>query len=149
MAAAPRPAATSIAALLDQFKAETDPDDAFTRLFKLWNATYVAGDVDPCTQAQQQGLECLMQRGSFGQLRHYNRPAILMLNDDKGGAHQVVVAELSDEGARIDLGGARRDVTIAELSRYWYGDFVLLQRQNGASAASAPVLEPAASPQGG
>ena len=97
--------------LLDQYKAETDPDDAFTRLFKLWNATYVAGDVDPCTQAQQQGLECLMQRGSFGQLRHYNRPAILMLNDDKGGAHQVVVAELSDERARIDLGGSRREVT--------------------------------------
>ena len=75
------------------YKAETDPDNAFTQLFKLWKASYVAGDVDPCTQAQQQGLECLMQRGSFGQLRHYNRPAILLLNDDKGGTHQVVIAD--------------------------------------------------------
>ena len=116
VAAAPAaPAATPLADLLDRYKAETDPDDAFAQLFKLWKAVYVAGDVDPCTQAQQQGLECLMQRGSFGQLRHYNRPAILMLNDPKGGAHQVVVATLSDERAQIDLGGARREVSIAEL----------------------------------
>ena len=137
--------ASSLAELLDRYKAETDPDNAFTQLFKLWKATYVAGEVDPCTQAQQQGLQCLMQRGSFGQLRHYNRPAILMLNDDKGGAHQVVMATLGADRAQIDLGGARRDVSIAELSRYWYGDFVLLQKRGrGGAAAAAPMLSPAA-----
>ncbi len=138
----------SLAALLERYKAETDPDNAFTQLFRLWKASYVAGEVDPCTQAQQQGLQCLMQRGSFGQLRHYNRPAILMLNDDKGGAHQVVMATLTDERAQIDLGGARRDVSIAELSRYWYGDFVLLQKRGANAAAQVPLLDPAAK-QGG
>lgn len=137
---APASAQPSLAQLLDRYKAETDPDNAFTHLFKLWKASYVAGDVDPCTQAHQQGLECLMQRGSFGQLRHYNLPAILMLSDDKGGNHQVVMAALSDERAQLDLGGARHEVSIAELSRYWYGDFVLLQRRGKSASAPAPLL---------
>jgi general secretion pathway protein A len=136
----PPPAAPSLAQLLDRYKAETDPDNAFTQLFRLWKANYVAGEVDPCTQAQQQGLQCLMQRGSFGQLRHYNRPAILLLNDGKGGTHQVVMATLTDEDAQIDLGGARRAISIAELSRYWYGDFVLLQKRGKGAAAQAPEL---------
>jgi general secretion pathway protein A len=145
----PPPQPPSLAQLLDRYKSETDPDNAFTQLFKLWKASYVAGEVDPCTQAQQQGLQCLMQRGSFGQLRHYNRPAILMLNDPKGGSHQVVMATLTDERAQIDLGGSRRDVSIAELSRYWYGDFVLLQRRGGRGAtAKAPELTPAATHSG-
>ena len=69
-----------------------------------------------------------MQRGSFGQLRMYNRPAILLLNDDAGAKHQVVLASLDDEHARIELAGATYEVGIGELSRYWFGDFVLLWR---------------------
>jgi len=133
-------AAVSLPALLKQHKAETDPDNAFTRLFSLWKASYVAGNTDPCTQARKQGLECLMQRGSFGQLRLYNRPAILMLNDDVGGAHQVVLASLDDEQAQLDIGGTHTEVSIGELSRYWFGDFVLLQRRGAAAAADAPQL---------
>jgi general secretion pathway protein A len=114
--------------LLTRHAGETDTDGAFGRLFGLWGIQYVPGGTDPCTQATQQGLECLTQRGSFGQLRLYNRPAILLLNDDTGGTHQVVLTRLDDEHARIDLGGARHDVGIGELSRYWFGDFVMLWR---------------------
>ncbi|HEY8506821.1 MAG TPA: peptidoglycan-binding protein, partial [Steroidobacteraceae bacterium] len=123
-----KPEAQPLAALLTQYKSETGPDGAFTKLFRIWGAKYVAGKVDPCSQAVRQGLECLMQRGSFGQLRLYNRPAILLLNDDNGEAWQVVLTALSDELAQIDLGGARHDVKITELSQYWLGDFVLLWR---------------------
>ncbi len=74
----------------------------------------------------KQGLECLVQRGSFGQLRLYNRPAILMLSDDAGVSHQVVLKGLDDDHAHIEIGGSRTDVGIADLSRYWLGDFVML-----------------------
>ena len=117
----------ALAALLEQHSAETGPDSAFGKLFGLWGAHYTAGSVDPCTQAAQQGLECFVQRGSLAQLRLYNRPAILMLGDDSGAQHQVVLLALDDEQAHIDLGGARK-VGIGELSRYWFGDFVLLWR---------------------
>jgi len=125
----PQPATVppTLAKLLAAHATQTDPDSAFARLFALWGARYVAGNVDPCTQALQQGLECFVQKGSLAQLRLYNRPAILVLSDDAGASHQVVLSGLDDERARIDLGGAQA-VPIAELSRYWFGDFVLLWR---------------------
>jgi len=119
--------APTLARLLAQHSGETDPDSAFGKLFSLWGARYVTGSVDPCTQALQQGLECFVQRGSFAQLRLYNRPAILMLNDDAGMAHQVVLSALDDERAQVYLDGPH-SIGILELSHYWFGDFVLLWR---------------------
>ncbi|HEY5102347.1 MAG TPA: AAA family ATPase [Steroidobacteraceae bacterium] len=133
-AASPAPAlsapvqAVALQALLTGNKNATGQDDAFTQLFNLWGAHYTAGNTDACSQAAQQGMECLVQRGSFGQLRMYNRPAILLLSDDAGAKHQVVLASLDDEHARIDLAGVAHEVGIGELSRYWFGDFVLLWR---------------------
>ena len=82
----------------------------------------------PCTQAGQQGLECVTERGSFGQLRLYNRPAILLLNDAGGASHQVVLTALDDEQAQARSRRHRTSVSIGELSRYWLGDFVMLWR---------------------
>jgi general secretion pathway protein A len=114
--------------LLAKHAGETDTDSAFSKLFGLWRIQYVPAGVDPCSQASNQGLECLNQRGSFGQLRLYNRPAILMLNDDAGASHQVVLTALDDQHASIQLGGASHEVSIGELARYWFGDFVMLWR---------------------
>jgi general secretion pathway protein A len=117
-----------LAQVLTKHRAETVPDQAFNRLFKLWGLNYVAGTDDPCTQAVGQGLECLVQRGSFGQLRQFNRPAILLLNDEAGNSHQVVLTNLGDERAKVTFGNEQREVGIGELSRYWFGDFVMLWR---------------------
>jgi general secretion pathway protein A len=114
--------------LLAKHANETDTDSAFSKLFGIWRIQYVPAGVDPCSQASTQGLECLNQRGSFGQLRLYNRPAILMLNDNAGASHQVVLTAMDDEHATVQLGGASHDVSIGELSRYWFGDFVMLWR---------------------
>jgi general secretion pathway protein A len=114
--------------LLAQHANETDTDTAFSKLFGIWRIQYVPAGVDPCSQASTQGLECLNQRGSFGQLRLYNRPAILVLSDNSGTSHQVVLTALDDEHATVQLGGSSHDVSIGELSRYWFGDFVMLWR---------------------
>jgi general secretion pathway protein A len=114
--------------LLAKHANETDTDSAFSKLFGIWRIQYVPAGVDPCSQASNQGLECLNQRASFGQLRLYNRPAILMLNDNAGTSHQVVLTALDDEHATVQLGGGSHDVSIGELSRYWFGDFVMLWR---------------------
>jgi len=120
------PAGPTLASLLAQHAGDTAADGAFNRLFSLWGAHYAPGSEEPCSQAAAQGLECYVQRGSLAQLRLYNRPAILMLNDDGGVARQVVLSGLDDEQARIELGAVSQKVGIAELSRYWFGDFVLL-----------------------
>jgi general secretion pathway protein A len=120
--------------MLTQHAAETDTDSAFGRLFGLWGAKYQRNGTDPCTQAGQQGLECVAERGSFGQLRLYNHPAILLLNDG-GSTHQVVLTALDDEQARLELGGPRR-VGLGELSHYWLGDFVMLWRPGSSPVKS-------------
>jgi general secretion pathway protein A len=130
--AAPPPVPT-LAQLLVAHPAETDTDAAFAKLFALWGAKYQPDGTDPCTQAARTHLECLAARGSYGQLRLYNHPAILMLSDSGGSSHQVVLTGLDDEHARIDLGGPHA-VSLGELSHYWLGDFVMLWRP-----ASSPV----------
>jgi len=132
-AAVTPPAAPHLGELLAQHAAETDTESAFARLLGLWGARYQPNGTDPCSQATQQGLECVTERGSFGQLRLYNRPAILLLSDGAGTSHQVVLTALDDQQARIELGGAR-SVGIGELSHFWLGDFVMLWRP-----ASSPV----------
>ena len=121
-------AAADLEQLLAQYRAETDPDNAFGKLFALWGVRYDAGSEDPCTQALRSGLECLTQRGSLAQLRLFNRPAVLNVVDSQGKAHQLVLAGLDDENAHIDLGGAQREIGIGDLSRGWFGDYVLLWR---------------------
>jgi general secretion pathway protein A len=126
-------ATATLAQLLGAHAAETDTDSAFGKLFALWGARYQANGTDPCTQATRVHLECLAARGSFGQLRLYNHPAILMLSDSSGSSHQVVLTGLDDEHARLDLSGAHA-VGLGELSHFWLGDFVMLWRP-----ASSPV----------
>jgi general secretion pathway protein A len=120
--------APTLAQTLSQDHDSTDSDSAFHQLLTLWNAEYVPGKIDGCSQALTQGLHCLVQRGSFAQLRLLNRPAILMLSDDSGAAYQVVLRELHDDTARILIGTQTATVGVAELSRYWFGDFVLVWR---------------------
>jgi general secretion pathway protein A len=107
-------------------RASTDSDTAFHQLLLLWKADYAPGKVDGCSQAVAQGLRCLTQRGSLAQLRQLNRPAILMLNDDSGAGYQVVLRQLGDTTAQLQVGDQTVSINVAELTRYWYGDFVLL-----------------------
>jgi general secretion pathway protein A len=136
-APAPAPPPPDLDQLLGQFAGETDPDNAFNKLFALWGLRYVAGTVDPCSQALQAGLECLTQRGSLAQLRLFNRPAVLNVIDSSGRGHQLVLAGLDDEQAKVALGGAQRQVGIGDLSRSWFGDYVLLWRP--AAGGSQPL----------
>jgi len=133
LATTPRPPAAQLAQLLAKNAADTDTDGAFGKLFGLWGTKYQPNGTDPCTQAAALGLACIAERGSFGQLRQYNHPAILLLHDAAGTTHQVVLTALDDEQARLDLGGTQ-SVSLGELSRYWLGDFVMLWRP-----ASSPV----------
>jgi general secretion pathway protein A len=133
--AAQRPATTAapptFAQLLAMNRTSTDPDTAFAQLLGLWQAAYTPGTTDGCSQALAQGLRCLMQRGSLAQLRMLNRPAILMLSDDAGTASQVVLRALGEDTAQVQIGSQSATVSVAELTRYWFGDFVLLWRPAG------------------
>jgi general secretion pathway protein A len=131
---APRPPA--LASLLANAGAATTPDAAFTELLALWQASYTPGSADPCTQAAAQGLACVTLHSSIAQLRELQRPAILMLADEHGASHQVVLTGLGAELATLRISARSVGVGITDLARYWYGDCLLLWRP-----ASLPVSE--------
>jgi general secretion pathway protein A len=122
----------SLPGLLAKYAGDTTTDAAFSTLFGLWRIPYATDGTDPCTQAARHGLACVTERGSLGQLRLYNRPAILMLTGDQGASHEVVLTGLDGERASILLGDATHQVGDGELSRYWMGDYVMLWRPQAA-----------------
>ncbi|MDY6947368.1 MAG: AAA family ATPase, partial [Pseudomonadota bacterium] len=97
------PRAGDVADVLAQKAGMTNTESAFTQLLSLWGAKFTPRAGRPCDQALKQGLECVYQQGSWGQLRTLNRPAILTLIDDEGNAHQVVVSGLVNDTAKINL----------------------------------------------
>jgi general secretion pathway protein A len=122
------PVVTPLSLVLGKAGNHTSADEAFGALLKLWQANFVAGGGDPCGQAAHQGLECVSLRSSLAQLRELNRPAVLMLSDDERRMHQVVLVALDAVNAQLQIGDSAVYVSIAELSRYWFGDLVLLWR---------------------
>jgi general secretion pathway protein A len=126
--------APKLAQLIADHPQATGLDTAFSRLFALWGVEYRAGDADPCAFAARQQLECVDQKGSWAELRTFNRPAILIIPATGGTTHQLVLSGLSDERATLELDGKSYEVGIADLSQYWYGNYVLLWRPVDASA---------------
>jgi general secretion pathway protein A len=127
----PRP--QDVAEVLLEKVGQTNTQSAFSQLFALWGANFDPKGGRPCDQATKQGLACVYQQGSWGQLRTLNRPAILTLIDDEGNAHQLVVSGLVGDTARINLPDETKMVSIASLSRLWYGDYLVLWRPQVAS----------------
>ena len=137
VAPAPQPEAPpqsqDIADLLRDHPDQTTTESAFAQIFSLWGGKFDPTAGRPCDQALRQGLECVYQQGSWGQLRTLNRPAILTLIDDAGNAHQVTVSGLNEGNVRVGLSDTQHEVSIASISRFWYGDYLVLWRPQVAS----------------
>ncbi|GFE78630.1 ATPase AAA [Steroidobacter agaridevorans] len=140
--APPRPRPQDVAEVLVEKVGMTNTESAFSQLFSLWGAKFTPKGGRPCDQATKQGLACVYQQGTWGQLRTLNRPAILTLIDEDSNAHQVVVSGLVGDTAKINLPDETRMVSIASLSRLWYGDYLVLWRpQLGSARALSPGMQ--------
>jgi general secretion pathway protein A len=135
-----RPAPT-LAELLAANVSSTGTDAAFGKLFALWKARFSTTGARACEQATAQGLECVARKGTWAELRMLNRPAILSLIDEAGREHQVVLAGLQDDKAKLALGKEGTDAAIglADISRYWYGDYLILWRPPATPARTLNV----------
>jgi len=120
-------ALSSIAAVLADPAAATTAEDALANLLQLWQGQYRAGTADDaCTQAEQQQFECVSLRASLAELRELNRPAVLLLNAGGASVQHVLLSELGAESAHLKVGRREADVSIADLSRSWFGDIILM-----------------------
>jgi general secretion pathway protein A len=126
--APPKHSPPPLAELLADQSLAKDTDAAFAALFELWGADFAAEAESACEQALEQGLRCWYQTGTLSHLRQLDRPAILSLIDAEGGEHQVVLSALGDNTAKLHLGEPAFSVTLGDLSKYWYGDYLILWR---------------------
>jgi general secretion pathway protein A len=122
------PPVQDLSTLLALSADQTTTDAAFTELLSLWGAAYQSGAGRPCDQVADQGLQCVAQIGTFAQLKLINRPAILSLTDASTAEHQVVLVTLDGERARIKLGEAIHEISLAELADHWFGEFLVIWR---------------------
>jgi general secretion pathway protein A len=129
----------ALAALLADTRFAADATTVLHELFGLWNAIYDPAGGVPCAQAVDQHLQCLtLDHGSIGELRKINRPAMLTLIDDTGQRRFVLVTQLDYEGATLTSRGKTAHIGIAELTRYWYGDNLILWRPIFADSPLVP-----------
>ncbi len=131
------PPMAELATLLSEARIATSTDSALGSLFALWDAEYAPDADAPCEQARAAGLACLSSTdGSLAGLRRIDRPAILSLTDTEGSEHQLVIRALGSREAELASRGETHTVDIADLTRHWYGEYLLLWKPAFASAAN-------------
>jgi len=104
-----------------------DTESAMKALFGRWNLDYSAlAGATGCERALNAGLHCLYKTGTWNNLRRYDRPAIIELQDAAGNKYHVLVAALKPDTVTLEFGERRYEFPVGEVDRYWYGKYLLL-----------------------
>ena len=122
------PDTTPLAELLANPAVPKDTATAFATLFALWGRSYEPDSQPACQQAEVLNLRCWFQRGSVTYLRSLDRPAILNLIGEDGEQYQVVLQHMDADTASLAFGARTVRTTLTDLSRYWFGDSLMLWR---------------------
>ncbi len=110
--------------------AQAGPDvaaRAWKSLYSLWGVRSTAiTDEQACAQAPAAGLRCLQGGGSWTVLKHFDRPALLLLVAAEGRRVPLLLQEVVGSQVRVQVDGREFEVPIDELERYWFGEYRLL-----------------------
>ena len=98
---------------------------AYAALFRAWGVDYKWADA--CRQAESLGLRCRSARAGLDELRQLNRPAVLVMRDDKG-PFQIALIALDDKSATFVIGAETRSVALGALATQWSGQYTLFWR---------------------
>ncbi len=136
---APEEAQASLDDQLQLARELTNRQSAMAALLSLWGLEYRGGDQSGCAQAEAAGYSCLSQRGSWGNLKQFDRPAVLTLIDARGQTHNVVLVRIEEQTAELSIGGVMVTHPVGEVSDMWLGQYMLLWRPpNGFAVSMAP-----------
>jgi general secretion pathway protein A len=116
---APAAPAVDIGSAFDLPAAEES--SAWRALARRWGATLGAGD--PCASATGKALICFRSRGGLASIRQLDRPAILRLIDERGHVAHLLLTGLAGDSATLDIAGVERVLPVAQLARWWRGEF--------------------------
>jgi general secretion pathway protein A len=124
---------------------------AFRALGAAWDVDLPSQLIQPaCDVLKENGVNCLGIT-SWAQLLRYNRPSILVL-DQNDSLHRVIVFKLERDSAQVLVGQNVVDVSINELQSRWTNNGITFWRpavvgngvlQQGDSSNSLPVIRAA------
>ena len=118
--------------LEDQLRAagtQTSVEAAMHTLFGLWNVAFDdSAKASACQQAEERGLSCYFNRGSWSGIRQLDRPVMLTLTDSHGDTHQAVLASLTDTSGELAIADMRATFPLDEISEMWFGQYLLVWR---------------------
>jgi len=113
---------------------------AWKSLYRLWGVQSSAvSDEQACAQAPAAGLRCLQGGGSWTVLKHFDRPALLLLVAAEGRRVPVLIREVAGSQVRVQVDGRDLEVPVNEIERHWLGEYRLLWKvPPGGNAALRP-----------
>jgi general secretion pathway protein A len=120
----------------------TDLRVGMRRIFARWGVDYADDEPrSPCDYADSVGLRCREGRGTWNNLRHYDRPVVLRLQT---GEYAAVIG-LGESQALLALDEGSAVVPLGIVDRLWLGDFLLLWKPPAGVVLIAPGSQPQAS----
>ena len=124
---APAPPIMDVLQLPAGLPPENSEAYAFKALFSKWGiATQYRENVPPCQQAISTGLQCLHEVDNLSSLISLNRPAVLVLHDEKGLEFSIALTAIQGERATVEIGNETRTVELKEIEKKWPGDYTIL-----------------------
>ena len=103
--------------------------ESYLALFKRWRIDYPIGTQTPCGFASRNQLDCWHKNGTFGDLVHLNRPALLKMLSDGGEIFYVALLALKGDRVKLGQGVRTMETSRTRLEQYWSGEFTLLWRR--------------------
>ena len=99
---------------------------AFATLFKAAGLAYDAAAGTPCERAQVLGWRCVTRTGTWNNLRHYDRSAVITLHDASGGRHWLLAQALPEGVVMLRAGSLEERFAISTVDPFWLGEYTLL-----------------------
>jgi general secretion pathway protein A len=119
---------------LDHFlaNASCDSKTSLNALLQKWGVEYPAtSSLSPCETAEAAGLRCMHNKGTWNNLRRYNRPSVLEMQDSNGKWHHILLGGITDNTVSLSCGENDIQIPIAQADKYWLGEYLLLWQPPG------------------
>ncbi len=101
-------------------------DLAFRNVFALWGIEGHPEGQSPCRFAERNGLYCMEQQDSIESLLRLNRPAVLLMLNQKGEEFYAALLKVSGGEAFLQPGDKTYQVRLDDIAPYWTGRYTLL-----------------------
>jgi general secretion pathway protein A len=104
-----------------------DRTSAMRVLLRRWGVELGnVGDKDPCERLVTFGLSCEPDQGGWGDVRAFDRPALLRIDGPDGDLGYAALGELDEELATLDVEEGSRRVPLESLDGVWNGEYLIV-----------------------